>query len=315
MEYRMLGESGILVSRLCFGALTVGPLQVNLALSQGAAVIRHALEAGINFIDTAELYDTYPYIKEALQGLDKRVVIATKSYAYTGEGMGESLNKALRSLGREYIDIFLLHEQESALTIRGHWGAVECLVKAKEAGLVRAIGISTHSVEGVRAAALIPEFDIIQPLINITGIGIRDGGREEMLAAIREAALLGKGIYGMKALGGGNLLDRADEALGFVFSIPELAAVAVGMSSTLEVDFNAAFFTNRTIPQELRARVNRQNRRLIIEDWCPGCGQCIKRCGAGALMLVEGRAVVDQSRCRLCGYCGAVCPEFCIKIV
>lgn len=311
----MLGKSRILVSRLCFGALTVGPLQVNLALSQGAAVIRHALEAGVNFFDTAELYDTYPYIKEAIQGLDNQVVIATKSYAYTGEDMEESIKKALRSLRREYIDIFLLHEQESALTIRGHWEAVECLVRAKKAGLVRAIGISTHSVEGVRAAALIPEFDIIQPLINITGIGIRDGGREEMLAAIQEAAFLGKGIYGMKALGGGNLLDRADEALGFVLSIPELAAVAVGMSSISEVDFNVAFFTGRAIPHKLRTRLNRQNRRLIIEEWCPGCGQCVKRCGAGAIMLVEGRAVVDQSRCRLCGYCGAVCPEFCIRIV
>jgi Predicted oxidoreductases (related to aryl-alcohol dehydrogenases) len=87
----MLGKSGILVSRLCFGALTVGPLQVNLALSQGAAVIRHALEAGVNFFDTAELYDTYPYIKVSNSGLDNQVVIATKSYAYTGEGMEESI--------------------------------------------------------------------------------------------------------------------------------------------------------------------------------------------------------------------------------
>lgn len=315
MEYRALGRSGLLVSRLCFGALTVGPLQRNFIVSEGAEVIRHAFEAGVNFIDTAELYDSYAYIKKALLGMDRQIIIASKSYAYTSKDMRKSLEKALRLLGREYIDIFLLHEQESILTIRGHWEAVEFLIKAKEEGVVRAIGISTHSVDGVRAASMIPEFDIIQPLINISGIGIKGGGKEEMLSAIRKASSLGKGIYGMKALGGGNLLDQVEEAFDFVLSVPELAAVAVGMSSKEEVDFNIALFSGQEIKPLLRTLVGSQRRRLIIEEWCSGCGRCIDRCGAGALRLVEGRASVDQSLCRLCGYCGSVCPDFFIKII
>jgi len=315
MEYRLLGRTGLAVSRLCFGALTIGPLQANLPVAQGAKVIRHALEAGINFIDTAELYGTYAHIKESIKGFCGPVVIASRSFASTRAGMRESVELALRSLQRDYIDIFLLHEQESFFTIKGHWEAVEYLVRAKEEGLVRAIGISTHCVEAVRAAALIPEFDVVQPIVNLAGIGIKGGGREEMLAAIREAAALGKGLYGMKALGGGNLLDQVAEALNFALDISDLAAIAVGMATPAEVDYNVAFFRHRRVPDEIRREVGKRKRALLIEDWCAGCGRCVERCTAGALSLVNGKAAVNPEQCRLCGYCGSACPEFCIKII
>ena len=68
--YRLLGETKMEVSRLCFGALTIGSLQANLPLAEGAGVIRSALSQGVNFIDTAELYDTYKYIRQAIQGFE-----------------------------------------------------------------------------------------------------------------------------------------------------------------------------------------------------------------------------------------------------
>lgn len=315
LEFRNLGRTGIKVSRLCFGALTVGPLQANLPLAEGVAVMRRALEAGVNFIDTAELYETYPYIREAIRGKGDKVVVATKSYAYTREGMEKSVSSALEGIGRPYVDIFLLHEQESELTIRGHWEAVEYLLEAKGKGIVRAVGISTHSVRGVRAAAAVPEFDVIHPLLNMAGIGIKDGSLEDMVRAIGEAARAGKGLYGMKALGGGNLIGKTTEALRFALSLPELAAVAVGMRTVDEVDYNAAFFSGRPVPDETRRRVGSEPRRLHIEDWCRGCGACVERCGAGALTLAGGRAMVDPPLCRLCGYCGGACTELCIKIV
>lgn len=315
MQYNYLGKTGIRVSRLCFGALTIGPLQSNLPVKEGAKVIRRALDAGVNFIDTAELYQTYPHIREAIKGRFSETVITTKCYAYTREGMEKSLDAALKGLNRDYIDIFLLHEQESELTIRGHWQAVECLLEAKEKGTVRALGISTHSVRGVIAAAGVPEFDVIHPLVNITGIGIQDGTVEDMVAAIAEANKAGKGIYGMKALGGGNLIGNTREAFDFALSLPGLASVAVGMRTPAEVDYNVAVFNGLIPDGEVQRLVNVQTRRLHIEDWCRGCGQCVDRCGSGALMLNGGKVKVDRDLCRLCGYCGSVCPEFCIKIV
>ena len=63
MEYSVLGNTGIEVSKLCFGALTIGPLQKHLSLSKGIDILEYAIDCGINFIDTADLYDTYSYIK------------------------------------------------------------------------------------------------------------------------------------------------------------------------------------------------------------------------------------------------------------
>lgn len=315
MEYRWLGDTGLKVSRLCFGALTIGPLQANLPLLEGAGVIRRALEQGVNFIDTARLYATYGQIRTAMGQDYKDVVVASKSYAYTAEEMEEHLREAINGLGRDYIDVFLLHEQESALTIRGHWDAVEYLLRAREKGLVRAIGISTHSVNGVKAAAAVAEFGVIHPLVNMVGIGIADGNLSDMLTALKEAHQTGKGLYGMKALGGGNLLARADESLNFVLGLDELAAVAVGMQSVAEVDYNIAFFSRRKVPTALKEQLSSINRRLHVEDWCSGCGSCLGKCTSGALRLERGKLVVDQTNCRLCGYCGAACPDLCIKIV
>lgn len=315
MHYRSLGKTGISVSRLCFGALTIGPLQANLPVEEGAAVIRNALERGVNFIDTAEYYRTYPYIRQALKGFTGEVVICSKCYAYTREGMRQSLEKALQELDREYIDIFMLHEQESALTIKGHWEAYEYLLEAKEKGLVRAAGLSTHHVACVQAAVAIPEIEVIHPLINYAGIGIADGTREEMLAAIKAAAAAGKGIYAMKALGGGHLLNKPDEAFNFVLSIPEITAVAVGMSTVDEVTYNTLLFSGEEVPAALKSTVRRRTRHLHIEEYCRGCGRCVERCRAGALSIKDGRPVVDEDLCVFCGYCGAVCPDFCIKVI
>ncbi|QGP90740.1 Aldo/keto reductase family protein [Neomoorella glycerini] len=315
MFYTTLGASGIRVSRLCFGSLTIGPLQAGLSIATGASLIRRALELGVNFIDTAQCYANYPYIKAALQGWQEPVVVATKSYDYTAAGMARSLEEARRELDREVIDIFLLHEQETALTLAGHRPALEYLLEAKERGLVRAVGISSHAVAAVRAAAMMPEVDIIHPLYNQAGLGILDGSREEMLAAITLAHTNGKGIYAMKALGGGHLVSQARQALEFVLATPVIDAVAVGMQSLAEVEVNVAWISGREPAAELLVEVQGRGRRLLVEDWCRGCGSCVKRCPQGALELAGGRVVVEPDKCILCGYCAGACRDFCLKVI
>ena len=187
MEYVQLGNTGIKVSRLCFGALIIGPLQVNLSIDRGADVIARGLELGINFIDTAELYGTYPHIQKAIKKSGKKPVVATKCYAYTKEGAAQSLEKARKELDMDVIDIFMLHEQESRLTLRGHRDALDYFYNAKEKGIIKAVGVSTHNIEVVEACSEMPEIDVIHPLMNVTGIGIGDGTIEEMMAAVKKA--------------------------------------------------------------------------------------------------------------------------------
>ena len=315
LEYRELGNTKIIVSRLCFGSLTLSPLQAALPVKEGKAVMHAALEQGVNFIDTAQIYNNYQYIKETISKNFRDTVVASKSYDYTRTGVQKSVEKALRGIGRDYIDIFLLHEQESALTIKGHWEAVEGLISARQKGYVRAIGISTHHIQGVRAAALTPELDIIHPIINKSGIGIQDGSVGEMTDAISFARSAGKGLYGMKALGGGNLIAERNEALRYVLSIQELASVAVGMQTIDEVNFNISFFLGKAVPELIQQRIEQYNRCLHIEDWCRACGLCLDKCSAGALSIVSDKATVNPNLCRLCGYCSTACPEFCIKII
>ena len=203
MEYRELGQSGLRVSRLCFGSLTMGPLQKNLSLEEGARLLRRALEGGVNFIDTAELYQNYSYLARALKGWSGDVVIATKTYAYSRQQAEASLEKARRALNREVVEIMLLHEQESPLTLKGHREALDYLQEAKDKGLIRALGFSTHHVAAVKAAAEMEGIDVIHPLLNMRGWGIRDGKLEDMLEAIAAARSRGIGIYAMKSLAGG----------------------------------------------------------------------------------------------------------------
>ena len=66
MKYNMLGQTNIKVSELCFGTLPMGPLQANLPVEKGRELLLHAMDSGITFFDTAELYNNYPYFTHVL---------------------------------------------------------------------------------------------------------------------------------------------------------------------------------------------------------------------------------------------------------
>lgn len=314
MDYRLLGKSGISVSRLCFGTLTIGPLQANLSVGEGSRLIELALDQGVNFIDTAELYGTYPHIRRAIRDRREKPVLASKSYAYTREGMKESLERAMDGMGVDVVDIFLLHEQESHLTLKGHRDAFDYLLEAKQDGLVRAVGFSCHTVAALRAAQTMPEIDVVHPLVNLDGVGIRDGTVEDMLAAVAALHHNGVGVFAMKPLGGGHLIGKNQEALRFVLRQPHLDAIAVGMASPAEIHFNCALFAGKDAGDELARSLRLTQRRLQVHDWCTGCGTCVTHCPQQALQVTEGRVKADEAACVLCGYCGAHCPDFCLKI-
>lgn len=312
MRYTTLGSTGIRVSDLCFGSLTMGPLQNGLTPEEGGELLLAAFDAGVNFVDTAQLYRTYPHIRHALRRTDRDIVISTKTYAYTRELAREAFDEARRELDRDVIDIFLLHEQESAHTLRGHAEALAFLMDMKARGAIRAVGLSTHAVAGVHAA-VDAGLDVVHPLLNLGGLGILDGTRDGMEAAVTRALASGLGVYTMKALGGGHLYSRAEEALTYALAWGH--STAVGMKSRLELEANLYFMENgRFLPEDL-SKLFRQNRQIFIEDHCAGCGRCVAACKAGALALQSDQAVCDHGRCVLCGYCAAYCEQFCIKMI
>jgi ferredoxin len=229
--------------------------------------------------------------------------------------MEQSIKDALVSLDRNYIDIFLLHAARVTPSVfEERAEALQCLKDYKSKGIIQAIGISTHVVEIVRRAAEIKEIDIIFPIINKLGIGIVGGSVLDMIKAISEAHKAGKGLYAMKALGGGHLINQLEEAFNFVRNIKGISSLAVGMVSSEELELNLKIFNDEEIPKGLFTQKIKPSKRLFISSFCKGCGTCVKTCPDNALSLENGKAVVNHKLCLLCGYCNPVCPQFAINI-
>jgi aryl-alcohol dehydrogenase-like predicted oxidoreductase len=314
MEKKPLGNTGLWVTPIGMGVLTVGRSQRNLPVADGARLIRYALDRGIDFFDTAEYYETYPYLAAAQTQYGaalRDVALSSKSLARDACGMTRAIEDARQALGRDQIDIFLLHEIRTREDFKNRAGAWQALVDAKAKGLVRAIGLSTHHIDGAKTAAALSDLDVLFPLINFKGLGIRKGAspgtREEMAEAIRQAAAAGKGVYTMKALGGGNLAADYTKAMDYVTALPGVTSVMLGMGAEQDVDDAVAYAEGR-LPGAYRPDVSAK-RMFVDQGDCEGCGACIRRCTSKAIaMNPRGSAEIDTEKCVKCGYCAYACP-------
>jgi aryl-alcohol dehydrogenase-like predicted oxidoreductase/Pyruvate/2-oxoacid:ferredoxin oxidoreductase delta subunit len=311
MKKNHLGNTGLLVAEAGFGVLTVGKTQLNLPVEEGAAVLRYALERGINFLDTAEYYETYPYIRKALEGSNFEPVIASKSLGRSYKEMRNAIEDARAALNRDVIDIFLLHEVRNDPDWENRAGAWECLQEAKAKGLVKAIGLSTHHVDAAARAVKTKEIDILFPLINFQSLGIRKGTgpgtKEEMATEIKKAAAAGKGVFAMKVFGGGNLTGHYLEAIRYVRELPGISSLMIGFGYRYEID-RIIDVMDGTIDPGYVPDLSKKRVRIDQGD-CEGCGACIERCPNHAIFRnSDGLAEVNHSICLTCGYCAPVCP-------
>ncbi len=153
MEYRPLGRTGISVSQLCLGAMMFGAFG-NTDHDDSIRIIHRAIDAGINFIDTADVYsfgESEEIVGKALAGIDRdSVVLATKAHASMGEDVNSSGNSrrwiirecdnSLRRLGTDYIDLYQIHRPDPSADIDETLSALTDLIRA---GKIRYAGSST----------------------------------------------------------------------------------------------------------------------------------------------------------------------------
>jgi predicted aldo/keto reductase-like oxidoreductase len=316
MKKVSLGNTGLRITPLVFGTLPLGSLQVNLSPREGGDLIRHALEAGVTMLDTAEMYGTYPHIREGMRGFNGEVIIATKTHAATAVDARMHVERGLRELGRDRLDIVHIHGARLADPFTDRAEVLGELLRMKGEGKIAHVGLSSHYVQAFRRAAAHPEIEVIHPLINRTGMGIMGGSVLEMAEAIAACSRAGQGVYAMKALAGGNLIADARASIRHVLGLAGVDALALGMLSREEIDANLELCTTDTADDATWQALEQRRRKFkIMEQFCNGCGDCLEACAADALILEEGKAKVVEEQCILCGYCAAACPDFLIRVV
>jgi aryl-alcohol dehydrogenase-like predicted oxidoreductase len=235
-----LGSTGLTVSRLSLGTGTDGwDFQSDQTRALGTAglarLMRAAWDRGINFFDLADQYGSHPAMREALKAIPRdEAVITTKTTAKSGPDMKKALDRFLKEMGTDYIDILLFH----CVTSRD-WGrklkpAMDVLERAKQEGKVRAVGASEHSMPGLAGLAAEPWADVALVRANFGGENMA-GKPDEVTAVMRGMMDAGKGVYGMKVLGGGKFKRQVRKAVEWHLSVPE-HAFTVGFVSERELD-------------------------------------------------------------------------------
>ena len=220
MEHYALGRTGIRVSPLCLGAMMFGAWG-NPEHDDSIRIIHRAIDAGINFIDTADVYsagESEEIVGKALSSVDRSsIVLATKVHAAMGEDPNKRGNSrrwiiqecenSLRRLGTDYIDLYQIHRPDEATDVDQTLGALTDLVRA---GKVRAIGSSTYPAEQIVEAQWVAErrgrerFMTEQPPYSILVRGIeRD--------VLPTAQSYGMGVIPWSPLAGGWLSGRFGE--------------------------------------------------------------------------------------------------------
>ena len=234
-----LGNTGIKLTRLAMGTGTRG---INGASNQTRKLgikglgdfLHYTYDNGIMFWDSADQYGTHPHLKEALKYVPReKVVILTKTHATTEKEMKADLDRFRKEIGTDYLDIVLLHNMQRVDWPEHKKAAMEVLGQAREDGIIRAHGVSCHTLHALKAAA---DSDWVQvDLARFNPAGARmDADMPTVREVLKKMKAKGKGIIGMKVLGAGSLADRVDECLQFQLGSEFIDCFTIGQESVEE---------------------------------------------------------------------------------
>jgi aryl-alcohol dehydrogenase-like predicted oxidoreductase len=236
----VLGRTGIKLSRLAMGSGTHGvrksSMQARLGVYGFGDLLERAYDQGVNFFETADQYGTHEHMREGMRRVGKNnVVLLTKTRATTADETRKDLERFCRELGRDHLDVVLLHCMTSANWVKEMEGPMEVLSRAKDKGMIRAHGVSCHSLDALKLAARTPWVEVDQARINPIQAHM-DADPATVLGVLREMKAAGKGIIGMKILGQGALSDQVDRAVAYAARLDVLDAFTIGFGSTAQFE-------------------------------------------------------------------------------
>jgi len=215
-----LGNTGIEMSRMAMGTGTRGfggssNQTRQLGIKGVSDLLRAAYDEGINFWETADQYGSHPHIKEAMKKIEReKLVLLTKTNSTTYKNVKSDLERFKNELGTDYFDIVLLHAITDPAWNKNMRGAMDALSEAKEEGIIRAHGISCHSIGALETTADEPWVEVDLARFNPGGIAM-DADVPKVQEVLTRMKKNGKAIIGMKVYGRGQLADKKDECLEF----------------------------------------------------------------------------------------------------
>jgi aryl-alcohol dehydrogenase-like predicted oxidoreductase len=223
------------VSQVCFGTEHINQTVPEFG---GDILIDSAMLHGVYFWDTDNAYGSQTQVAAALKKIDReKVVICSKTYGRTWEEAEMDLERTLRELNTDYLDVYLLHEVPVG-TMDEKQNALQYLRKAKSEGKVKTIGLSTHSASIISEAAEMPDIEIVCAPFNREGSRIEEGGLEAMKGALKKAHDNGKGVYGIKILGKGELTYDVKGALEWAMDHDFIDVCNLGVANLSELRQN-----------------------------------------------------------------------------
>ena len=317
MEYKILGKTGLKISRLGFGGI---PIQRIDAAGTGV-LVRRMLESGINYIDTARGYTvSEAYLGQALEGIREHFVLATKSMARDKETMARDIDISLANLRTEYIDLYQIHNPTPAdlEKVCAPGGALEALLEAKAAGKIHHLGVTAHTNAVFEQALALDWVETVMFPYNIV-----ETQGEELIRRCQEQNV---GFIVMKPLAGGAIED-ARLALRWILQNDAVSVVIPGMAEEREIRENLAAAEDRSPLTEAEQDRIRAIREQLGTQFCRRCNYCAP-CTAGisiySIFLMDGYlsryGLEDWARARYaamektasdcvgCGVCESRCP-------
>lgn len=315
MEKIRLGRTELMVSRSGFGAI---PIQ-RLDREDARRLLRKAYESGINFFDTSRSYtDSEEKIGLALADMRKGILLATKNKGTDRQKVLELLETSLRNLKTDYVDLLQLHNLKAPLDPDDPDGPYQGLLAAREKGMARFIGMTTHRRDVAIEEASSGLYDTVQfPLSMIS--------TEKELDLIEVCRKNDIGLIAMKALSGG-LITNAVAAFAFLRQFGTVVPIW-GIQFERELDEFVALERDPPLLDEAMRQVIARDRAELAGDFCRGCGYCLP-CPAGipisqaarmslllrrslvSRFLTEGwkRDMAKIRECQGCGHCREQCP-------
>lgn len=310
-----LGKTGITVNKNGFGAL---PIQ-RISAEEAGKILRKAYDNGVDFYDTARLYtDSEEKIGLALSDVREQIYISSKTAAQTAEAFWRDLETTLGNLKTDYLDIYQFHNPAFCPKPGDGTGLYETMLKAKEQGKIRHIGITNHRLAVAKEAVESGLYDTLQfPFSYLSS--------EQELDLVCMCRRADMGFIAMKALSGGLIMNSA---AAYAFMLEQEGVLPIwGIQRERELDEFLSYQENEPVMEGKIKEVIEHDREELKGEFCRGCGYCmpcpvgieinncarmslmIRRAPSAAQLTEEMQAKMKKiEECLHCGKCKGKCP-------